>query len=143
MSKIEPRKLMDMPPREVLKFWPSMELDIYVFEKVLQGPFDVVEELRGAGIVPSFSRDFKACYPLFIMAAMSHPKIEISANGSNFMEAISRGQMVRKNDITTWRVKDGDIVGYGRTLPESLVKFMICSTFNIRNKDWDAQNGTV
>ena len=123
---------MAMPPEEVLKFWPSMELDIWVFEKVLQGPYDVVEELRGAGMVPSFSRDFKVCYPLLIMAVMSSQDIKISVDEGAFYEAVSRGQMVRKNEIRTWRIKDGDIVGYGRTFPEALCKFMICKTFNIK-----------
>ena len=130
---IEPRKLLAMSPEEVLKFYPSMELDIWVFEKVLQGPFDIVEETRGAGAVPSFTRKFSDCYPLLIMAIMSCQKLEISADEGNFVEAVSLGQLVRKNDIRTWRVRDGDINGYGRTFPEALAKFMICKTFDIRS----------
>jgi hypothetical protein len=132
MSKLEPRKLLNMPVEEVLKFYPSMELDIYVFDKVLQGPYDIVEETRGLAMVPSFSRKFGDCYPLLIMAIMSSPKLEISADEGAFVEAVRKGQMVRKNEIRTWRVKDGDTVGYGRTFPEAICKFMICKTFNIK-----------
>ena len=135
MKKLEPRKLLAMPPEEALKFYPSMELDIYVFEKVLQGPFDVVKETRGLGMVPSFSRQFKDCYPLLIMAIMSSPKLEISADEGAFVEAVRLGQLVRKNEIRMWRIKDGDIVGYGRTFPEAICKFMICKTFDIKGTE--------
>jgi hypothetical protein len=130
---IEPRKLLAMPPEEVLKFYPSLELDIWVFEKVLQGPFDIVAETRGAGAVPSFTRKFSDCYPLLIMAIMSSQKIEISVDDGAFVEAVNLGQLVRKNAIQMWKVRDGDMVGYGRTFPEAIAKYMICKTFNIRS----------
>lgn len=129
---IEPRKLMQMPAEEVLKFYPSMELDIWIFEKVLQGPYDVVEELRGGSVIPSFSREFKSCYPLLIMAVMSSPKLEVSADEGAFYEAVQKGQLVRSNAIRIWRVRDGEFVGFGRTFPEAICKFMICKTFGIR-----------
>jgi hypothetical protein len=132
VKNIEPRKLFDMPPVEVLKFYPSLELDIYVFEKVLQGPFDVVAETRGLSMVPSFSRKFSDCYPLLIMAIMSSQRLEVSADEGAFVEAVRKGQIVRKNEIRTWKIKDGEFSGYGRTFPEALCKFMICKTFNIR-----------
>ena len=132
MSHLDPRKLLDTPPAEALKFYPSFELDVYIFEKVLQGPFDVVAEVRGVNLIPSFSRKFSDCYPLLIMAIMSSPKLEISADEGAFVEAVRQGQLVRKNEIRVWRVRDGDIVGYGRTFPESLCKFMICKTFSIK-----------
>lgn len=133
MSKLEPRKLFEMPPEDVLKFYPSLELDIYIFEKVLQGPYDIVEETRGSSMIPSFSRKFSDCYPLLIMAIMSSEKLEICADEGAFAEAVRKGQMVRKNEIRTWRIKDVDTVGYGRTFPEAICKFMICKTFNIRS----------
>ncbi len=135
MTKLEPRKLLDMPVDEVLKFYPSMELDVYVFEKVLQGPFDVVEETKALHVLPQFSRKFSDCYPLLIMAIMSSEKLEVSADEGAFVEAVRRGQLVRKNEIRVWRVRDGDIVGYGRTFPEAICKFMICRTFGVRQKD--------
>ena len=134
MSKLEPRKLLDQPPEEMLKFYPSLELDIWLFEKVLLGPFDVVEETKNLNIVPQFSRKFGDCYPLLIMAIMSSDKLEVSADEGAFAEAVRKGQMVRKNEIRTWRVKDGDLVGYGRTFPEAICKFMICKTFDIKDK---------
>lgn len=132
--KLEPRKLLEMPPDEALKFYPSLELDIWVFEKVLQGPFDVVMETRGTGMVPSFSRKFSDCYPLLIMAIMSSPRLDISVDEGAFVEAVRKGQIVRKNEIKMWRIKDGDFVGYGRTFPEAICKFMICKTFEIKDK---------
>lgn len=130
--KLEPRKLLDMPPEEALKFYPSMELDIWVFDKVLQGPYDIVDELKANNAIPSFSREFKSCYPLLIMAIMASPKIEISVDEGAFHEAVMKGQMVRKNEIKLWRIRDGEIVGYGRTFPEAICKFMICRTFGIK-----------
>ena len=125
---------MSYSPEEVLKFYPSLELDIWVFEKVLQGPFDIVEETKNLGLIPNFSRRFGDCYPLMIMAIMSSPNINISVDEGAFYEAIQKGQLVRKNEIKMWRVRDRDIVGYGRTFPEAICKFMICKTFNIKDK---------
>lgn len=135
MKPMEPKKLFDITPEEILKFWPSIDLDIWVFEKVLQGPYDVIEELKATHVIPSFSRDYKACYPLLIMAVMSSRNIEVSVDEGFFYEALARGQMLRKNEIKTWKIKDGDIVGYGRTFAEAICKFMICKTFNIRVKN--------
>ena len=133
MNPIEPRKLLAMPPEEVLKFWPSLELDIWIFEKVLQGPFDVVVETHGTGIIPQFSRRFGDCYALLIMAIMSCPKLEISADEGSFVGAVKAGQLLRKNEIRMWSIKDGPFVGYGRTFPEAICKFMICRTYNIKD----------
>ena len=131
---IVPRKLLDMPPEEVLKYHPSLELDVYVFEKILQGPFDIVEETKSLALLPSFSRKFADCYPLLIMAIMAAEKLEISADEGVFAEAVRAGQMVRKNEIRCWRIKDGAISGYGRTFPEALCKYMVAKTFGIKDK---------
>ena len=67
------------------------------------------------------------------MAIMSSQKIEISVDDGAFVEAVNLGQLVRKNAIQMWKVRDGDMVGYGRTFPEAIAKYMICKTFNIRS----------
>jgi hypothetical protein len=126
---IEPRKIGDMPPKEVLRLYPSIDLDKFVLDKVLDGPLDFIEE-TGASL-PMFSQRLGACYPIIISLTNNNEELRIQSGLEFFAEAIVNGQMVRKTETVTWKVSDGKYVGYGRVLSEAICKLAICRKFDI------------
>lgn len=126
---ITPRKISEMPPEEILRMYPCMDLDRYILEKVLEGPLELLDEVNVSS--PMFSRNLGQCYPLLIMCVVDGDSITINVDEANFESAVAAGQMVRKNSIKTWCLSSGKYKSWGRTFPEAICKLAICRKFNI------------
>jgi hypothetical protein len=127
---LTPRKLLDMPPDEILRLPPCMDLDRYILEKVLDGPLDLLEE---TGLTaPMFSRNLGHCYPVLIMCVVDGDPLTVSVDDSIYESAARAGQIVRKTEVKSWCVSSGNHKGYGRTFPEAVCKLAICKKFDIR-----------
>ena len=132
MDPIVPRKLADMPPEEILRLPPCMDLDKFVLDRVLEGPVELLEETGVS--VPMFSRNFGHAYPVLIKTVLDGQPITIHVDPVNFESAKAAGQIVRKTEVNTWRLEMGEYVGYGRSFPEAICKLAICKKFEIRGR---------
>jgi hypothetical protein len=115
-----------MPIERALALPPSLELDMYIFQHIIQGPEDMLEGMN-IGRLPAFSRKFGDCQILLIKAIMELGCLSVICDPGYFHEAQLKGFMVRKTPCIVWRVsaQTDKYVGYGRNFEEALCKLHI------------------
>jgi hypothetical protein len=115
-----------MDPKRALAMAPCMDLDVYVFAKILEGPEDMLEPSRMPSI-PAFSRVFGACHMLLIKAVHEFGPLRVDMNPAYFGAAIACGFMIRKTPCPVWKISNQgcSVIGYGRSFEEALCKMFI------------------
>lgn len=124
MTDIKPMLSWNIPFERAIALPPGLELDMYVFANVLQGPHDAVSPDRIGGL-PGFSRKFGDCHMLLVMASQELGALTVESGPELFELASKAGFMARKNPCITWRISAGGVVGYGRNFEEALCKLLI------------------
>lgn len=124
MSEIKPMAVRDMPKARAIALPPSLELDLYMMLKVLDGPEDFARE-ENFGRLPGFSRRFGDAQMLLIKAINELGPLNFSMDPSYFPEAKAAGFFMRETPCVTWRVSCGSGVAYGRSFGEALCKMLI------------------
>ena len=127
---IKPFLPQEITPERALALPPSLELDMFIYARILDGPEEVLSPTR-VGSLPSFSRKLSDCGPILIMAMMELGEVKIMVDPVFFHEAKAKGFMVRDRQVPTWRLESvqHDVVAYGRTFPEVLCKALIWNKF--------------
>ena len=123
---IKPFSPQDIPPERALALPPSLELDMFIYSRILDGPEDALHPTR-VGSLPSFSRRLSDCGPMLIMVMMELGPVNLDISPDFFHEAKAKGFMVRDRQVPTWRLESAKVgvVAYGRTFPEVLCKALI------------------
>jgi len=124
MGDIRPMRAQDMDFKRALAMAPCLDLDVFVFAKVLDGPEEMMESSNMASI-PAFSRVFGACHMLLIKAMNELGAMTIEMGPQFFDEASFRGYMVRKTPCPVWKITAGKIIGFGRNFEEAVCKLLI------------------
>ena len=124
MREITPLSVKHMPVERALALPPSMELDMYVFSNIVDGPDEMMQD-ENIGRLPSFSRKFGDCQMLLVKVVMELGQISVVMDPGLFGEAVAKGFMVRKTPCIVWRISAADFVGYGRNFEEALCKLLI------------------
>lgn len=124
---INPRAIQDMTPQDALLMYPSMDLDRWLFLRVLDGPEDF------PGHMPRLSQNFGECQPLVLQTLMTSGAVTIDISPEYFEEAIAARQIHRKTPGPLWRMTSGEYVGYGRNFAEAISKLSICRLFDLKN----------
>lgn len=116
-----------MPLDRALALPPCMDLDMYVWANVLEGPHDMLTGDK-IGSLPGLSRSLGQCGPVLAMAMMEYGPLTMSVSSGHFMEAAEKGFVIRKRPCPMWKIHSaGGQEGFGRTFPESLCKFLMAA----------------
>jgi hypothetical protein len=113
-----------MPYERALALPPCLDLDMFVWHNILEGP---EEALEGDKIwhLPAVSRQYGASQMVMLMAIHELGKLTIEVDPTLFNAAVENGHMIRKTPCVVWRVEASGIAGYGRNLGEALCKLLI------------------
>jgi hypothetical protein len=124
MTEIRPLAVKDIPYARALALPPSLELDMFVFANVLQGP-DEMLAAENMGRLPGLSRKFGDCQMLLIMAVKELGSLTVDVDPGFFEIAVAEGFIVRKKPCVVWRIAAATAAGYGRNFEEALCKLLI------------------
>lgn len=124
---INPKPVQNMTPQDALLMYPSMDLDRWLFLRVLDGPEDF------PGSMPRLSQNFGECQPLMLQTVMTTGAVTIDISPEYFEEGIAARQLHRKTPGPLWKMTSGEYVGYGRNFAEAIAKLSICRVFDLKD----------
>lgn len=122
---------MEWAPETYLSGRAGFQLDVFVFEYVLDGLVDGVRPEQ----VPSFSRRAEAAKVLMIKMLMENPDEHmLVCFGDHWDLARQAGQVVNDKPIKMWRVAIGNSVGFGKTYEEAVAKCAVVARMRERRR---------
>ena len=124
---INPKPVGAMTPKDALLMYPSMDLDRWLFLRVLDGPEDF------PGSMPRLSQNYGESQPLMLQTLMTSGAVTIDIGPEYFEEAIAASQIHRKTPGPLWKMTSGDFVGYGRCFAEAIAKLSICRVYGLKD----------
>ena len=128
MSDIKPMSVNDMPYERALAMPPCLDLDMFVWHNILEGPEEAFESER-IGHLPALSRKYGDSQLVMLMVIHEMGSINIAVDAAYFPEAAMKGFMVRKTPCVVWRIEASGVVGYGRNIGEALCKLLIVNKY--------------
>lgn len=124
MSDIVPMSATAMPYERALALPPCLDLDMFVWHNILEGPEEALESDK-IGHLPAVSRKYGDSQLCMLKAIHELGKMTIEVDPSFFQAAVDGGYMIRKTPCVVWRVEADGVVGYGRNLGEAMCKLLI------------------
>ena len=118
----------DIPYERALALPPSMDLDIFMWHNVLEGPEDILLP-DNVGRMPALSRRFGDCQLVLLKAIHELGAINIAVDPNLFEEARAKGFIIRQRPCIVWRIEASGVVGYGRSFEEAMCKLLIVAQY--------------
>lgn len=118
----------DIPYERALASPPSMELDMFVWQNILEGPEDMLSP-DNVGRMPALSRRYGDGQLVLLKAIHELGTLSVAVDSGYFHEEMLNGFITRKTPCVTWRIEAGTIVGYGRSFEEALCKLLIVAKY--------------
>jgi hypothetical protein len=125
---IEPMRSQDIPYERAKALPPCLELDMFMFANILEGPDDMLLP-ENLGRMPGLSRKYGDSQMLLLKAVHELGRITIDVDPNLFEVAVEKGFFVRKTPCIVWRVASDDFVGYGRNFEEALCKLLMVAKY--------------
>ena len=118
----------DITPERAIGLPPSLELDMFMFANVLQGPEDMLRT-ENLGQMPSLSRKYGASQMVLLMAVHELGQLSVDVSPTYFGVAKEKGFIVRKTECIVWKIAAATATGYGRSFEEALCKLLIAAKY--------------
>jgi hypothetical protein len=127
-------KYSKIDPAKALSLKPGIELDVFIWEYVMDAITTVAQSPGGLSpvMVPSFSRKPEASKMLTIMLFAANPDMSLEMRwGMEYCdEARKAGHIVTDKIVPVWRLvaslpESQSMTSYGRTMEEAVSKMCI------------------